>query len=156
MSVVAVVIDTNRFTRAPMPTVASTCVDSWPTSHSTCRGVHPLRPRPSVARASPRRVLFAPQLPPPASKPVSATIGSSLPSSAARARANLTPQARFSPRARETGTMIAEGVVCLVVGMAARLAVPLVGRFFGPFLRRQWEKNLEWGMREIEKQPKAK
>ena len=38
----------------------------------------------------------------------------------------------------------------------ARLAVPLVGRLFDPLLQRMWEKQLEWGKSEIEKQLEAK
>ena len=37
----------------------------------------------------------------------------------------------------------------------AHLAFPMIGRLFDPLLLRQWEKNLEWGKREIEKQSKA-
>ena len=40
--------------------------------------------------------------------------------------------------------------------MDSRLAVPLIGRFLDPMLRRGWEKNLAWEKREMEKQPKAK
>jgi hypothetical protein len=37
-----------------------------------------------------------------------------------------------------------------------RLPVPLIDRFFDPILKREWEKGLAWGLRELEKQPKAK
>ena len=40
--------------------------------------------------------------------------------------------------------------------MDSHLAVPLIGRFLDPMLRKGWEKNLEWGKREIEKQLKGK
>jgi hypothetical protein len=34
----------------------------------------------------------------------------------------------------------------------SHLSVPLIGRFFDPFLRREWKKNLEWGKHELEQQ----
>ena len=37
-----------------------------------------------------------------------------------------------------------------------RLAVPLIGRFLDPILRREWEKNVAWGKRDMEKQLKVK
>jgi hypothetical protein len=37
----------------------------------------------------------------------------------------------------------------------SHLAVPLIGRFFDPILLKQWEKNLDWGKREIENRAKA-
>jgi carbon monoxide dehydrogenase subunit G len=40
--------------------------------------------------------------------------------------------------------------------MDARLVVPLIGRFLDPMLRKGWEKNIAWGKREMEKQPKVK
>lgn len=40
--------------------------------------------------------------------------------------------------------------------MDSRLAVPLISRFLDPMLRKGWEKNLEWGKREIEKRAKGK
>jgi hypothetical protein len=40
--------------------------------------------------------------------------------------------------------------------MNSRVAVPLIGRFLDPMLRKGWEKNLEWGKREIEKRAKGK
>ena len=42
------------------------------------------------------------------------------------------------------------------VQVEIRLAVPLVDRFFDPILQREFEKNLAWGLRELEKQPKGK
>jgi hypothetical protein len=42
------------------------------------------------------------------------------------------------------------------VHVEMRLPVPLIDRFFDPILRREWEKNLAWGLRELEKQPKDK
>ncbi len=36
--------------------------------------------------------------------------------------------------------------------MDSQIAVPLIGRFLDPMLRKAWEKNLAWGKREIEKQ----
>ena len=35
--------------------------------------------------------------------------------------------------------------------MDSHLAVPLIGRFLDPILRKGWEQNIEWGKREIEK-----
>ena len=35
--------------------------------------------------------------------------------------------------------------------MDSHLAVPLIGRFLDPLLRRGWEQNIEWGKREVEK-----
>ena len=40
--------------------------------------------------------------------------------------------------------------------MDNRLAVPLIGRFLDPMLRKGWEKNIAWGKREIEKRAKGK
>jgi hypothetical protein len=41
--------------------------------------------------------------------------------------------------------------------MEARfLPIPIIDRFFDPILKREWEKGLAWGLRELEKQPKAK
>ncbi len=40
--------------------------------------------------------------------------------------------------------------------MDSRLAVPFFGRFFDPMLRWGWRRNMAWGKREMEKQPKAK
>ena len=40
--------------------------------------------------------------------------------------------------------------------MDSRIAVPLISRFLDPMLRKVWEKNLEWGKREIEKRTKGK
>lgn len=40
--------------------------------------------------------------------------------------------------------------------MDSHLAIPLMGRFLDPLLRRGWEKNLAWGKREMEKQLKGK
>jgi hypothetical protein len=40
--------------------------------------------------------------------------------------------------------------------MDSHLAIPLIGRFFDPLLHKGWQKNLEWGKREIEKQAKGK
>ena len=40
--------------------------------------------------------------------------------------------------------------------MDSRIAVPLISRFLDPMLRKGWEKNLEWGKREIEKRAKGK
>ena len=34
--------------------------------------------------------------------------------------------------------------------------VPLIDRFFEPIMQREWEKNLEWAKREIEKRSKGK
>ena len=39
--------------------------------------------------------------------------------------------------------------------MDGRLAIPVIGRFLGPMLRRGWKKNIAWGKREMEKQPKV-
>lgn len=39
--------------------------------------------------------------------------------------------------------------------MDSHLAVPLIGRFLDPMLRKGWEKNLAWGKREIEKRAKG-
>ena len=41
------------------------------------------------------------------------------------------------------------------IEMEARIPVPLVSRFLDPLVRREWEKALEWGRSELEKQPKA-
>ena len=38
----------------------------------------------------------------------------------------------------------------------SRLAIPVIGRFLEPMLRKQWEKNLAWGKRWIENQAKEK
>ena len=38
----------------------------------------------------------------------------------------------------------------------SRLAVPLIGRFLDPMLHKGWEKNIEWGKREMEKQTEVK
>ena len=35
--------------------------------------------------------------------------------------------------------------------MDSHLSIPLIGRFLDPMLQREWEKNVEWGKREIEK-----
>ena len=35
--------------------------------------------------------------------------------------------------------------------MDSRLAVPLISRFLDPLLQKEWEKNIAWGKREIEK-----
>lgn len=35
--------------------------------------------------------------------------------------------------------------------MDSRLAIPIIGRFMDPMLRRGWNKNLAWGKREMEK-----
>jgi hypothetical protein len=40
--------------------------------------------------------------------------------------------------------------------MDSRLAVPLIGRFLDPMLRKGWEKNLAWAKRELERQTKGK
>ena len=40
--------------------------------------------------------------------------------------------------------------------MDSQVAIPLIGRFLDPMLRKGWEKNLAWGKREIEKQAKGK
>ena len=40
--------------------------------------------------------------------------------------------------------------------MDSHIAVPLISRFLDPMLRKGWEKNLEWGKREIEKRTKGK
>lgn len=37
-----------------------------------------------------------------------------------------------------------------------RIGVPIIDRFFDPIMRREFEKNLAWGIRELEKQPKDK
>jgi uncharacterized protein YndB with AHSA1/START domain len=37
----------------------------------------------------------------------------------------------------------------------SRLAVPLIGRFLDPILHKEWEKNVEWGKGEIEKELKT-
>jgi len=42
------------------------------------------------------------------------------------------------------------------VHVESRLAVPIIDRFFDPILQREWEKNIAWGLRELEKQPKDK
>lgn len=39
--------------------------------------------------------------------------------------------------------------------MDSHLAIPLIGRFMDPMLRRGWKKNIAWGKREIEKLAKA-
>ena len=39
--------------------------------------------------------------------------------------------------------------------MDRRIAVPLISRLLDPMLRKGWEKNLEWGRREIEKRAKG-
>ena len=40
--------------------------------------------------------------------------------------------------------------------MDGHLAVPLIGRFLDPMLRKGWEQNLAWGKQEIEKRTKGK
>jgi carbon monoxide dehydrogenase subunit G len=40
--------------------------------------------------------------------------------------------------------------------MDSRLAVPLIGRFLDPLLRKGWEQNIAWGKRELEKRTKGK
>ena len=35
------------------------------------------------------------------------------------------------------------------------LPIPLIGRFFEPLVRKQWERNLAWGKEELEKLAKA-
>ena len=40
--------------------------------------------------------------------------------------------------------------------MDSHIAVPLIGRFLDPMLRKGWEKNLAWGKQEIEKRAKGK
>lgn len=40
--------------------------------------------------------------------------------------------------------------------MDSSFAVPLVGRFLDPLLKKGWEKNLEWSKHEMEKQAKVK
>ena len=40
--------------------------------------------------------------------------------------------------------------------MDSHLAIPLIGRFLDPMLRKAWEKNLAWSKREIEKRSKGK
>jgi hypothetical protein len=49
-----------------------------------------------------------------------------------------------------------DGGAKATVHVAIRLGVPAIDRFFDPILQREWEKNLAWGMRELEKQPKDK
>jgi uncharacterized protein YndB with AHSA1/START domain len=44
----------------------------------------------------------------------------------------------------------------VTVQVESRLAVPLIGRFLDPILRREWEKNVAWGKRDMEKQLKVK
>lgn len=39
----------------------------------------------------------------------------------------------------------------VTVEVDGRLAIPLVGRLLDPILRREWEKELAWGRREMEK-----
>ena len=40
--------------------------------------------------------------------------------------------------------------------MDSRLAVPLISRFLEPMLRKEAEKNMAWGKREIEKRTKGR
>lgn len=39
--------------------------------------------------------------------------------------------------------------------MDSHLSVPLIGRFLDPMLKKGWERNVEWGKREIEKPEKV-
>ena len=39
--------------------------------------------------------------------------------------------------------------------MDSHFAIPILGRFMDPMLRRGWEQNLAWGKREMEKLAKA-
>ena len=41
------------------------------------------------------------------------------------------------------------------VDWEANLGIPLIGRLFDPIMLRQWEKNLAWGLRELEKRTKG-
>ena len=44
----------------------------------------------------------------------------------------------------------------VTVQFEMRLAVPLIDRLFEPIMQREFEKNLAWGISELEKQPKDK
>ena len=48
-----------------------------------------------------------------------------------------------------------EGGSKVTMEMETRLPIPLIGRFFDPILRREWEKNVEWGKPEIEEAPEV-
>lgn len=44
-----------------------------------------------------------------------------------------------------------EGGSKATVWWEAHLAIPVIGRLLEPILLKQWERNLEWGKREMEK-----
>jgi hypothetical protein len=48
-----------------------------------------------------------------------------------------------------------EGGSKATVDWDAHLAIPVIGRLLDPILRREFEKNLKWGKREMERQPKV-
>ena len=50
-----------------------------------------------------------------------------------------------------------DGGAKATVQMEARfLPIPIIDRFVDPIMQREFEKGLAWGLRELEKQPKAK
>ena len=49
-----------------------------------------------------------------------------------------------------------DGGAKATVQMDYRLPVPIIDRFFDPILQREFEKNIAWGISELEKQPKGK
>jgi len=49
-----------------------------------------------------------------------------------------------------------EGGSKATVHVETRFPVPLIDRLLDPILQRMWEKNIAWGLRELEKQPKGK